>query len=109
MDWATVQNILLRAPSRDGTVPAIIAPKPLWTGKQIISLAIIPSGINIVCKSEPPAPNPVANDGMLIENSEILYGIVAKPIVGSGQGGLVHVVFRENGREPCCTLQRPSL
>ena len=105
MDWATVQNILLWVPGWDGTIPtpAIIAPKPLWTGKQILSLAI-PSGINIVRKSDPPAPNPVADDGMLIENGEILYGTVAKPIVGSAQGGLIHVVFREKGPEACCAL-----
>ena len=36
---------------------------------------------------------------MLIENGEILYGSVAKPIVGSVQGGLVHVVFREKGQK----------
>ena len=78
-------------------------PKPLWTGKQILSLAI-PSGINIVRKSEPPAPNPVADDGMLVKNGEILYGIVAKPVVRSAQGGLVHVVFREKGPEAFCTL-----
>ena len=79
------------------------APKPLRTGKQILSLAI-PSGINIVRKSEPPARNPVADDGMLIENGDILYGIVAKPIVGLAQGGLVHVVFGEKGPEACCTF-----
>ena len=89
MDWVAVQNILLWVPGWDGTIPtpAIIAPKPLWTGKHILRLAI-PSGINIVRKSDPPAPNPMADNGMLIENGEILYGIVAKPIIGSAQGGL---------------------
>ena len=34
LDWAQVQNILLWVPDWDGTVPtpAIIKPKPLWTG-----------------------------------------------------------------------------
>lgn len=105
MDWPMVQNILLWVPGWDGTVPtpAIIAPKPLWTGKQILSMAI-PSGINIVRKSDPASPNPVADDGMLIENGEILYGIVAKSIVGTAQGGLIHVVFREKGPEACRAL-----
>ncbi|KAF8315634.1 beta and beta-prime subunits of DNA dependent RNA-polymerase [Clavulina sp. PMI_390] len=105
MDWPMVQNILMWVPGWDGSVPipAIIAPKPLWTGKQILSMAI-PSGINISRKSEPASPNPVFDDGMLIDNGEILYGIVAKSIVGSAQGGLIHVTFREKGPEACRQL-----
>ena len=35
-------------------------------------------------------------------------GIVTKPLVGSAQGGLVRVVFCEEGPQACCALQRPS-
>ncbi|KAF7373700.1 Beta and beta-prime subunits of DNA dependent RNA-polymerase [Mycena sanguinolenta] len=97
LDWNQVQNILLWVPEWDGTVPipAIIKPKPLWTGKQILSL-VIPRGINI--SRNPDDKNskshPVFDDGMLIENGEIIFGIVEDQ-----QGGLVHVIFREKGPE----------
>lgn len=35
----------------------------------------------------------------MIENKEIIFGIVEKKTVGASQGGLVHVVFREKGPE----------
>ncbi|KAK0506634.1 DNA-directed RNA polymerase II, subunit 1 [Armillaria luteobubalina] len=100
LDWTQVQNILLWVPEWDGTVPtpAIIKPKPLWTGKQILSMTI-PRGINIHRSPDPKSSNPVFDDGMLIENGEIIFGIVEKKTVGASQGGLVHVVFREKGPE----------
>ena len=100
LDWNAVQNILLWVPEWDGTVPipAIIKPKPLWTGKQILSLTI-PRGINISRAPDPKSNHPVFDDGVLIENGELVYGIVEKKTVGASQGGLVHVVFREMGSE----------
>ncbi|KAH0590072.1 DNA-directed RNA polymerase II subunit rpb1 [Termitomyces sp. J132] len=100
LDWNAVQNILLWVPDWDGTVPipAIVKPKPLWTGKQILSMTI-PRGINIHRAPEPRSSNPVFDDGMMIENGEIIFGIVEKKTVGASQGGLVHVVFREKGPE----------
>jgi len=100
LDWNAVQNILLWVPDWDGSVPipAIVKPKPLWTGKQILSLTI-PRGINIHRSPDPRSSNPVFDDGMLIENGELIFGIVEKKTVGASQGGLVHVVFREKGPE----------
>ncbi|TFY81801.1 hypothetical protein EWM64_g2217 [Hericium alpestre] len=105
LDWNQVQNILLWVPDWDGTVPipAIVKPKPLWTGKQILSMTI-PRGINIQRSPEPKSANPVFDDGMMIENGEIIFGIVEKKTVGASQGGLVHVVFREKGPEATRTL-----
>ena len=105
LDWNQVQNILLWVPEWDGTIPtpAIIKPKPLWTGKQMLSMTI-PRGINIFRAPEQPSPNPVLDDGMLIENGEIIFGVVEKKTVGASQGGLVHVVFREKGPEATRTL-----
>ncbi|KII94419.1 hypothetical protein PLICRDRAFT_36689 [Plicaturopsis crispa FD-325 SS-3] len=98
LDWNQVQNILLWVPDWDGAVPvpAIVKPKPLWTGKQILSLCI-PRGINIHRSPDPKSSNPVFDDGMMIENGEVIFGIVEKKTVGASQGGLVHVVFREKG------------
>ncbi|KAF8737375.1 hypothetical protein AX14_012969 [Amanita brunnescens Koide BX004] len=98
LDWNQVQNILLWVPEWDGSVPipAILKPKPLWSGKQILSLTI-PRGINIHRSPDPKSSNPVFDDGMMVENGEIIFGIVEKKTVGASQGGLVHVVFREKG------------
>lgn len=100
LDWPQVQNILLWVPEWDGIVPTptILKPKPLWTGKQILSM-VIPRGINIFRSSDPKSPNPVFDDGMLIENGDIIYGTVEKKTVGASQGGLIHVTFREKGPE----------
>ncbi|KAF9034222.1 beta and beta-prime subunits of DNA dependent RNA-polymerase [Hymenopellis radicata] len=105
LDWNAVQNILLWVPDWDGSVPtpAILKPKPLWTGKQILSMTI-PKGINISRASDPKSPNPVFDDGIYIENGEVIYGVVEKKTVGASQGGLVHVVFREKGPEATRTL-----
>lgn len=111
LDWIQVQNILLWVPDWDGTVPTptIVKPKPLWTGKQILSMCI-PKGINIYRAPEPktrgaPPPNdPVVDDGMMIDNGEIVFGTVEKKTVGAQQGGLVHVVFREKGPDATTRL-----
>ena len=105
LDWNRVQNILLWVPDWNGTVPipATIKPKPMWTGKRNLSMCT-PHGINIHHSPEPKSPNPVFNDGMTIENGEIIFGIVEKKTVGASQGGLVHVVFREKGPEATWTL-----
>ncbi|KAK7680369.1 hypothetical protein QCA50_016609 [Cerrena zonata] len=62
----------------------------------------IPRGITIYRPSSSKSVNPVFNDGILIENGEIIYGIVEKKTVSAAQGGLVHIVFREKGPENMC-------
>jgi DNA-directed RNA polymerase II subunit RPB1 len=44
-----MMNLLMFLPSWDGHMPqpAILKPKPLWTGKQIFSL-IIPGRVNLI-------------------------------------------------------------
>jgi DNA-directed RNA polymerase II subunit RPB1 len=105
LDWNQVQNILLWVPEWDGTIPtpAIIKPKPLWTGKQILSMTI-PRGINIFRAPTRRLRIRCLDDGMLVENGEIIFGVVEKKTVGASQGGLVHVVFREKGPEATRTL-----
>src|SRR5262249_55412958 len=76
----------------------ILKLKPLWTGKQILSLTI-PCGINIHHAPEEKSSIPYNDDGMMIENGEIIYGIVGKKTISTSQGGLIHVVFHEKGPE----------
>jgi DNA-directed RNA polymerase II subunit RPB1 len=102
MDREFIQNILLWVPDWDGVLPppAILKPKQLWTGKQILSMCI-PKGINLYRNAEGASPNPVADDGMWIEDGEIIFGIVDKKTVGTSQGGLIHIIFREKGHIVC--------
>lgn len=106
MDRDFIQNILLWVPDWDGILPppAIMKPKQLWTGKQILSL-VIPKGINLYRAPEKPSAkegipyNPLDDSGMSIEDGEIMYGIVDKKTVGASQGGIIHIIFREKGHE----------
>ena len=75
-------------------MPAIIFPKPLWTGKQIMSL-IIPEDINLVTSQEETNPIKLENDIDLLSNlkdnvvrirkGELVSGVTGKALVGSAQ------------------------
>lgn len=77
----------------DDTIPtsAITKPKPLWSGKQIFSI--------IHRSPDPKSANAVFDDGTLVENGEIIFGIVEKETVEVSQDGLVHIVFFEKDVE----------
>ncbi|ADV22759.1 DNA-directed RNA polymerase II subunit RPB1 [Cryptococcus gattii Ru294] len=99
LDWLQVQHILLWLPEWDGSIPppAIFKPKPMWTGKQLLSMTI-PKGINITYKNnEKPSPIDVTDENVLIENGELVHGTIVKNMAGSANNGLVHVIFRELG------------
>ena len=72
--------------------PAIKKPKPLWTGRQILLLAI-PKSITIYCSPDPKSAIPSSVDGMNAEKDEIVNGKVDKEIVGATMVGLIHLVF----------------
>ena len=120
LDWYQVQNILLWVPDWDGSVPtpAIIKPKPLWTGKQIFNVLMRPNrqsrvfvNVESKCNKEEkadakcyprvgkPAPDLSPNDGWLvIVNSEIMCGVMDKATVGSGKKKSVFgVIMRDYG------------
>lgn len=103
MDRDFMQNILLWVAGWDGVLPppAIIKPKPLWTGKQLLSM-VIPKGVNYF-RQDGSRPDPIsANDsGVLIEDGEVLYGIIEKKAVGASNGGIIHIIFKERGPEIC--------
>jgi DNA-directed RNA polymerase II subunit RPB1 len=98
-DWAFVQNMLLWVPGWDGSIPppAILKPKPLWTGKQLVSLCI-PKGINISFRDgERPSWIDITDTNVLIDNGELIYGAIIKNMAGASSNGLIHVIFRELG------------
>ena len=88
-----VQNIMMWVPEWDGIIPppAIMKPRPRWTGKQIISMAF-EKGVNIV-RGEPD----IKDDGLLIQGGELLYGVLTKKIIGASAAGVIHVVYNEYG------------
>lgn len=99
-DFDQVMNILFWIPNWNGIVPepTIIKPKPLWTGKQMISMCI-PDGIHIRRLDKSPiSPD---DDGMLVVKGEIMYGVVNKKTIGASAGGLIDVIFKEKGPFVC--------
>ncbi|CED83722.1 beta and beta-prime subunits of dna dependent rna-polymerase [Phaffia rhodozyma] len=100
LEWKQVQNILLWLPNWDGIVPtpALIKPKPLWTGKQILSMTL-PKGINIAKRADEPSPIHPTDEEVIVENGEILCGIIVKKMAGASANGFIDVIFREKGPE----------
>lgn len=94
-------------------IPAIMVPDKtragsyhaLWTGKQVFS-QIVPHGINLTARANghnnkekfPRDLNP-EDTQVLIQNGEIITGIIDKSTLGAKQGGLVHTCFNEMGPE----------
>ncbi|CUS23088.1 LAQU0S08e01860g1_1 [Lachancea quebecensis] len=100
-----VLNMLYWIPDWDGVIPTpiILKPKPLWSGKQILSIAI-PSGIHLQRFDEGTTLLSPKDNGMLIIDGQIIFGVVDKKTVGSSSGGLIHVVTREKGPKICARL-----
>jgi hypothetical protein len=106
-----MMNLLLHVPDFDGRIPipAIIkAPgthgQPLWTGKQVMSLALPSRTINynqynqykVDNEDSGKFPNKemTPNDAwVLIEDGEILSGSIDSTSIKTAQGGLVHMCW----------------
>ncbi|KAI3478101.1 hypothetical protein L1887_60032 [Cichorium endivia] len=91
------------SPTGTGVVPmpCILKPKPYWSGKQILSMCI-PKGINVFLDKDKGLKNNfLKDDGVCIENGEIMYGVINKKVVGASAGGLIHIIFREKGPVVC--------
>ncbi|CAF5122523.1 unnamed protein product, partial [Rotaria sp. Silwood1] len=109
LDKCEFMNLLMQLPSWNGHIPqaAILKPKPLWTGKQLFSL-ILPKEINCV-RTHATHPDNEDNSSfkwispgdtkVLVENGQLLSGILCKRTLGTSPGSLGHVVFMECGHE----------
>lgn len=73
--------------------PSIIKPKPLWTGKQIISM-VFPKSVNLENGDKWMSPK---DETVVIHQGELLAGVVQNKIVGTAQGGLIHIVWKDLG------------
>lgn len=85
--------------------PAIWRPKPLWTGKQAVTL-ILQEGCNINLTRE--GTIKIKNDDehmsevdsrVIIRNSEHLAGVICKSTAGTSSGSLIHVLWHDSGPE----------
>ena len=101
-----VMNTMMWIPTWNGIVPApaILKPRPLWTGKQLFSM-ICPK-INYRGKSKNHQEDKSILDPFVYLDSEVLihqgmlmHGIVDKNIVGTSGGSIVHVTWLEKGWE----------
>ncbi|BGP30582.1 hypothetical protein JCM10296v2_002337 [Rhodotorula toruloides] len=94
----------------EGTVktvpPAVWKPRPMWTGKQVISTVlknIQPAdmcGIHFTSKGKVPgsAWGVFAEEGeVLVHNGDMLTGIIDKAQIGASPFGLVHSVYELYG------------
>ncbi|KAI1413283.1 beta and beta-prime subunits of DNA dependent RNA-polymerase [Hypoxylon sp. FL1857] len=103
-----VYNIMLWVPDWDGIIPmpAILRPRPRWTGKQIVSM-IIPKEISLYTRPGSKRPAdwsngpwfPWGDEGVLIQSGQLLFGLLTKKNVGAASGGIVHLCYNELGPE----------
>lgn len=96
-----VMNIMMWVPNWDGTLPhpAILKPRPRWTGKQMISL-VIPAGINKVALNGGDW-SPINDEGLLVHGGELMFGLLNKKAVGQAQQSLIHIIYNEKGWQVC--------
>ncbi|KAE8279100.1 DNA-directed RNA polymerase II subunit RPB1 [Larimichthys crocea] len=109
LERGEVMNLLMFLSTWDGKVPqpAILKPRPLWTGKQIFSL-IIPGHINVIRThsthpdDEDSGPYKHISPGdtkVIVENGELIMGILCKKSLGTSAGSLVHISYLEMGHD----------
>ena len=106
-----VMNILMWVTQWNGRIPipAIMKPKELWTGKQMLS-EIIPK-ITMTSSANNPPPKDAAtgktmpntfnmyDNKVTILDGELVEGIICKKTIGSGMGGLIHTAWLDAGWE----------
>ena len=88
--------------------PAVWKPRPLWTGKQILSTVLLnikplnASGLNLTSKNKVKSElwGPHSQEGeVLFVDGELLIGILDKSQFGASSYGLVHSCFEVYGPE----------
>jgi len=95
-------NLCLHLDQWDGKLPtpAILKPRPLWTGKQITTLYLPNITLNKKSATFTRADHKFFSAGdnvVQITGGELISGILDKKSLGASAGGIVHVSFREHG------------
>ena len=90
--------------------PAILKPKPLWTGKQLISLAIpkkIIPDIHQFSGWHEESDTPYFSEcdtEVLVRDGELLMGTLCKKTIGASSNGLIHKTWLYGGSTVACDL-----
>ena len=102
VEEADLMNIIMWIDNWNGEIPkpAILKPRPLWTGKQILSM-IIPQ-INYMRKSREDEQNFHENDvSIIIKRGELLVGVTDSKIVGAKADSLIACIWLDYGPDEC--------
>lgn len=102
-------NTMMWINTWDGKMPtpAILKPRPLWTGKQMFSMICPKLNYRGIAKTHPPKtktnpnPNPfnLCDSEVLIHSGDLLQGVIDKNSVGTSGGSIVHVCWLQDGWE----------
>ena len=116
----TMMNLLLWLKSWDGRMPppAIVKPVPLWTGKQLFSMFIPKIDImsyhsthSLYDEEFKKKMSPTEKEKrhfqnlapfdtkVIIDDGELISGIICKRTVGTSAGGIVHVIWSDYGSD----------
>ena len=107
------ENSHTRSDRIELVAPAIIKPRPLWTGKQVISTILLnvqpPGrlGLNLTGKSSTPSNYWGQNSEeaeVIFKDGELLCGILDKAQLGPSAGGMIHAVHEIYGHTPASKL-----
>ena len=87
-------------------IPAIIKPKPTWTGKQVVSI-LLPS-IDMEDKSKgfqkfEDEPDFISKNDTFVKilDGNLICGILDKNTIGSKPGSIIHIIFNDIGPNKC--------
>lgn len=97
LDKYFIQSVALWLDLWELPIPAILTPRPLWTGKQIFSL-ILPE-VNHPASPYDKPPFPHNDKKIMIQRGQLLVGAITKGVVGAAPGSLIHVIFNERGSD----------
>ena len=97
-----VMNLVMHLDSFSGQlpVPAILKPRPLWTGKQITSLCLPKVNLYRLSNGHPDEEEDELSAGdtrVVIEEGELICGMLDKKSLGTSGGSLIHVAWNEHG------------
>jgi DNA-directed RNA polymerase II subunit RPB1 len=103
LDKYFVQSVAMWIDQWELPIPAIIKPRPLWTGKQIFSLVLPEVNIHPAHTSDPKEAEKVLfshkDETLLVHRGQLLSGAIKKGIVGASPGSLIHVIFNDRGSD----------
>jgi len=97
-----VMNLVMHLDSFSGQlpVPAILKPRPLWTGKQITSMCLPKVNLYRLANGHPDEEEDelsVGDTRVVIEEGELICGMLDKKSLGTSGGSLIHVAWNEYG------------